>query len=154
MTDTLSMMYVTHLMCEENWQKWGWMNWKQAMRMPGRRWSIQSNILTYCRLVHAHVYLCVCVCVRACARMYVCVSAHARALACVCEGGGRVMLVRHLCVLRVTFWCLELCASFVWLFVVRALGSIEKGRSKTSLLLLLLLKMGPFDSSDSHQNAP
>ena len=28
---------------------------------------------------------------------------------CVCEGGGRVMLVRHLCVLCESFWCLELC---------------------------------------------
>ena len=33
----------------------------------------------------------------------------ARARACVCKGWGRVILVRHLCVLRVRFWCLELC---------------------------------------------
>ena len=39
------------------------------------------------------------------------------------------MLVRHLCVLRVSVG--------VWNFA--SLGSIEKGRSKTSLLLLLLL---------------
>ena len=28
---------------------------------------------------------------------------------CVCDGGWRVMVVRHSCVLCVIFWCLELC---------------------------------------------
>ena len=51
------------------------------------------------------VCVCVCVCVSACVHMHVCVCV------CVSEGGGggRVMFVRHLCVLRVSFWCLELC---------------------------------------------
>ena len=48
-----------------------------------------SNLGNMC--VHVHVCVCVCVCV------------------CVYEVGGREMLVRHLCVLHVSFWCLELC---------------------------------------------
>ena len=47
----------------------------------------------------ARARMCVCVRVRACARVCVCVY----------EGGERVILVRHLCVLRVSFWCLKLC---------------------------------------------
>ena len=81
--------------------------------------SALSNMLRVIWEMHVHVCVCVCVCV--------CVSA------CVC-GGRRMMLVRHLCVLRASFWCLELC---VLLFVVRASGSVEKGCSKTSLLSLL-----------------
>ena len=51
--------------------------------------------------VHARVYVCVSVfvCVCVCLCVYVCVY--------VCKGGGGVMLVRHLCVQRVNFWCLE-----------------------------------------------
>ena len=51
------------------------------------------------------------------------------------------MLVRYLCVLHVRFWCLALCVflfNCLLLFFVSALGSFEKGRSKNSLLLLLL----------------
>ena len=39
------------------------------------------------------------------------------------------------------FWVSGTWRLFVSLFVVRAVGSIEKGRSKTSLLLLLLLSL-------------
>ena len=45
------------------------------------------------------VCVCVCVCVSVC--LCVCL--------CLCEGGRRVMLVRYLSVLHVSFWCLELC---------------------------------------------
>ena len=45
------------------------------------------------------------------------------------------MLVRHLCVLPVSFLCLELCIFLFDCLLVHALGSIEKGCSKTSLLL-------------------
>ena len=55
----------------------------------------KSSLLLY---VHA----CVCVC-------SVCVCMHVHMCVCVGKGGGRVMLVRHLCVLHVSFWCLELC---------------------------------------------
>ena len=48
-----------------------------------------------------------CVCVYVCGCLCVCVSVCV--CVCVCEGGARVMLVRYLCVLRVSFWCLELC---------------------------------------------
>ena len=51
------------------------------------------------------------------------------------------MLARHLCVPRVSFWCLELRVFFFDRLVVRALGSMEKGRSKTSLLLLSLFTL-------------
>ena len=57
-----------------------------------------------CTCVCARVYVCVCImCVCMCLCVCVCVCVY------VCEGGGKVMLVRHLCVLRVSFWCLELC---------------------------------------------
>ena len=60
---------------------------------------MEPNALSNLGNMCAHVCVCVCVCAHACAHVYV----------CMCEGGGRVMLVRYLCVLRVSFWCLELC---------------------------------------------
>ena len=37
------------------------------------------------------------------------ICAHVHMYVCVCEGGGRVVLVRYLCVLLGSFCCLELC---------------------------------------------
>ena len=70
-----------------------------------------SNLGNMCVCARACVCLCVCACVRVhvCMRMCVCVRARVCVCVRVCEGGGRVILVRHLCVLRVSFWCLELC---------------------------------------------
>ena len=48
-----------------------------------------------------YVHVCICARARVCVCVCLCV--------CVCEGGERVMLVRHLCVLHVSFGCLELC---------------------------------------------
>ena len=66
-----------------------------------------SNLLN--KRVRARGCVCVSMCVRACMCTCVCVCVPARVCVCVCEGGGRVILVRHLCVLRVSFWCPELC---------------------------------------------
>ena len=55
------------------------------------------------------VCACMCVCVFACVHLHMCMCVCVHAHVCVCEGGGRVMLVRHLCVLRVKFWCQEIC---------------------------------------------
>ena len=74
--------------------------------------------------VHVCVSVCVCVCV--CAYACVCVCMCMCVCLFVCERRGRVMLVRHLLVLRVSFLCLELCVllvsgtvrPFVWLLYV------------------------------------
>ena len=55
--------------------------------------------------VHSHACMCMCMCVC----VHVCECVCVVVYVCVCEGGGRVMLVKYLCVLRVSFWCLELC---------------------------------------------
>ena len=64
------------------------------------------------------------VCVLACMRVCVCV--------CVCQGGGRVMLVRHMCMLRVSFWCLELCVFFFdcLFYVPLGLAQLRRGAQR------------------------
>ena len=44
--------------------------------------------------------------------------------------------MRHFCVLRVSFWCLELC---VFLFLVHVLGSVEKERPKASVVVVVIV---------------
>ena len=96
-----------------------------------------------CSLACAHVYVCVCARARACmctcvsVSVSVCVCVRACMCTCACvrvcdvEGGGRVMLVIHLCVPCLTFGVWNF--AYFCLIVVRALGSIQKGRSKISL---------------------
>ena len=82
--------------------------------------------------------VCVCVCARA--RVCVCVRVRACARVCVCvyEGGGRVILVRHLCVLRVSFLCLELCVFLFDCLLYAPWAQLRMGTQKTSFFFFIL----------------
>ena len=64
--------------------------------------------------------------------MCACVYVHVCMCSCVyvCEGGGRVMLVRHLCVLRVGFWCLELCVFLFNCLLYAPWAHLRRGAQK------------------------
>ena len=106
--------------------------------------SSLKNMLWVIWEICACTRMCVCVCVSKC--MCVCVCVPASMCTCVC-----ICVYLRVCVWRwregdvsETFVCAAceflvsgtLCLS-VWSFVVCTLGSIEKGHSKTSLLLLV-----------------
>ena len=83
------------------------------------------------------VCACMCMCVYVCVHVYVCICVCACAYMRVCEGGGKVML--DICVLHVSFWCLELC---VFLFDCCTCLRLNWEGALKDLIIIIFIQAG------------